>query len=155
EPVKRRPSVAVPSLATSPTAISIGLTKIPQSCREDFPMKRFIVRLLCTLVVVPALAATSQAVSTTWTDLTNNDQWSNNGNWSTTHEPTLSDDVIFPTPIPHPVNGFGQVSANLHELAQSLTFNAIYQISPAVAGTDLQLATGNITCNQASGVDDI
>jgi hypothetical protein len=68
--------------------------------------------LASLLAVIAALAAPmrAQAATITWTDTTLNDQWSNTNNWSTHAEPTIIDDVIFPSTIPHPSSGFGFVN---------------------------------------------
>src|SRR5262245_18835190 len=111
-------------------------------------MDRQIAYCLSSFVVL-SLTPSVQAVTTTWTDALNNQQWSNAANWSA-GQPTLSVDVIFPDPIPHPVGGTGYALASFHELAQSLTFNENYTVNPIDSSTnDLQVATGNITC--ASG----
>jgi len=113
-------------------------------------MYRQIASCLSSFVVL-SLTPSVQAVTTTWTDANNNQLWSNATNWSA-GQPTLSLDANFPSTIPHPVGGTGYVLASGTEQAASITFNAIYTINPADSFTNvLQLATGNVTCNQ-SGV---
>src|SRR5439155_26589284 len=61
----------------------------------------------------------------TWDNSSGNSFWSTPTNWADDTEPTDTDAVIFPDPIPPP---FGPITLGANENALSLTFNTSYTL---------------------------
>jgi fibronectin-binding autotransporter adhesin len=103
---------------------------------------------LVATVLAAALGVTPFAAADTWDNSSGNSLWSTNSNWADNTQPTNSDPVIFPDPIPPP--GTIDITLSAGEQAQSLTFNAPVQtLTGGLSGATLNISSGNI--NVGSG----
>lgn len=87
-------------------------------------------------VAIAMLAAIPCIATDTWDNGAGSGLWSGTNNWADNTEPTSTDDVVFPTPIPL---GDSTIALSSGELAASITLNDNYSLG---GGTLLSLAPG-------------